>query len=129
MKTVLLTFFGVSLLANVTHGRFSGTLTAGINPSGQCTGIALRPTDTELRISCTAASYECKANGNEIVNSHQACDSDAGRVDFFSYPHDTFKFCRKGFCSCMTTQYMGMRQYGNDKLVDFNFNDDHAWAC
>lgn len=75
-------------------------------------------------------SHECKPNGDQIVNGHATCNNSGDETyDFFTFPHDTAKYCRKGFCICMNTRYVDSQVSGDDHVVHFRIDDDHAWSC
>lgn len=120
-----------ALFAVVASARFSGDLTVRIKPDGSCYSAFTHVHDTELPDLVCVGNYNCRANGNEIATIAQQCRTDGRQKDsdLFFYPHDTAKFCRKGFCSCMTTHYDNTVQEGDHTAVHFHYDDDQAWNC
>lgn len=119
-------------LATAVAARFSGSLQVRINADGSCIDDDITVQDTALPGLHCGGHLDCKSNGNEIATIHHRCATNGGAddSDVFVYAHDTLKFCRKGFCSCMTTQYQEtVNEGGGRKSVYFNFDDDHAWNC
>lgn len=57
------------------------------------------------------------------------CGSEKGRTDVSIYPHDTLKFCRDGFCTCMAIRYAYSEAVGDyGTAAWFDLDDDHAWC-
>ena len=116
-------------LASTASARFSGTVVAGLDRNNNCFGVTYNAHDTVLGGLNCPQTAECNSNGNEIVNSHVKCTYNGGQADIFTFPHDTVKFCRAGFCSCMATQYIKSDKKNGDTYVNFNYNDDNAYNC
>ncbi|CEJ81635.1 hypothetical protein VHEMI01755 [[Torrubiella] hemipterigena] len=120
----------ITALASIAAARFSGTLDILMVDQNNCLYASIDPRDTQLMVGCDTTK-QCQANGNEIATTHFKCQTGKGDADIFTYPHDVLKFCRAGFCSCMSTRYSGKSNNGIDTLtkVHFEYDDDHAWAC
>lgn len=124
--------FLLAALIGVATARFSGNLIVRINPDGSCYSASTTVSDTSLPDLGCLGHYACTANGNEIATVHQVCRTQGTRndSDLYVYPHDTLKFCRTGFCTCMTTQYLFSQVESTGlNAVHFAFNDDNAWGC
>ncbi|CEJ80979.1 hypothetical protein VHEMI01134 [[Torrubiella] hemipterigena] len=117
----------IPLLAGAVSARFFGRLDVYIR-DGACNSAMIQPVDDQIHgpMQCGISEY-CVNNGEgNIASVHFKCSADGPNdSDIFVYPHDTLKFCRRGFCSCMTTIY----SQEHEGIVSFDFNDDHAWSC
>lgn len=128
----------IGALAASAAARFSGELRVTMQTDdSRCRQFQPVVRDTNIERLICDPSRECSPNAGQIINGHTGCrisDQDPANApyDFFVFPHDTVKFCRQGFCSCMGTTYVKTEPaLGHDdmKVVIFSFNDDQAYTC
>lgn len=122
----------VSALISLSAARFHAYIDierVAVGSDGPCSATFTINDDVLGWADCPTTN-ECHGNGDgQIANAHAHCRTAKGDADIFVYPHDTLKFCRTGFCSCMSTRYLGYDASSKVGVAHFEADDEHAWPC
>lgn len=133
MRTQAILALSVALISGAS-ARFSGKYNVWMdaNDDDQCYFATLDLNDTKLNLTCGRAG--CAAHGTaKIATAYFHCSASGGSQNFADIAirqDDSLRYCREKFCTCMKTKFENIdAPDGGTKVVHFNFNDDHAWAC